>query len=298
MKVCLKCDALIISGWECQSCGWSPDIIDGFPLLAPELAKGFDGFSTDAHDHLAGVEENSFWFISRNRLLAYLLDKYFPDIRNMLEIGCGNGFVMAGLAKHRPEVSFHGAEAYLSGLSRAQKRLPKAEFVQMDVRQIPYVEEFDVIGAFDVLEHISEDRFALKQMHKAVKPGGGIMIAVPQHPWLWSIIDEGAGHKRRYTRDGLQKKIEASGFDIEGMFSYITLLLPFMLLSRLGGIGKTGATQKMGATLNGLQLPGIFNSAFTKICDLERAIVKAGFSFPAGGSLVCIAKKREEVNGK
>jgi len=292
MKVCIECQSPIDKGWNCKACGWEPDTLSGFPLLAPEIAGGFEGYAIDAHDRLAAIEKKSFWFVSRNRLLACLLDRYFPDAENMMEIGCGTGFVLAGLARHRPEMSFYGAEAYPAGLAHAQRRLPATEFIQMDARNIPYVEEFDVIGAFDLIDHIAEDRATLAEMHKALKPGGGIMITVPQHPWLWSKTDENAGHKRRYTRKELHEKAAAAGFNVCGTYSFISLLLPFMLASRLRSQYGTARAKKSGGSASGLILPGRLNHIFMGICDLERALVKAGISFPAGGSLVCIAKKQ------
>lgn len=141
---------------------------NGFPVLAPDIAEGFEDYSSQSHDKLVRVEEENFWFVSRNKLLAYLLEQYFPDAQNMLEIGCGTGFVLCGLAKQRPNMSFSGGEAYLSGLGHAQRRIPQADLMQMDARNIPFVQEFDLIGAFDVLEHISEDKTVLQEMHKAL----------------------------------------------------------------------------------------------------------------------------------
>lgn len=58
-------------------------------------------------------------------------------------------------------------------------------------KAFPFRKEFDTIGVFDVLEHVHEDEQILAQMHRAVHPdGGGIMLTVPQHPWLWSPTDE------------------------------------------------------------------------------------------------------------
>jgi len=296
MKICLKCESPISRGWDCPSCRWSPSHQAGFPLFAPGIASGFDAYSASAHDRLPQVEESHFWFVSRNKLIACLLDKYFPQAQNMMEIGCGTGFVLSGLAKNRPEMAFHGAEACLSGLKHAQKRLPGAGLYQMDACRIPFAGEFDIIGAFDVLEHIADDRRALKEMHKALKPDGGIMITVPQHPWLWSKADENARHQRRYTRTGLHEKIKAAGFAIHGTFSFIALLLPFMAASRFREKGQTNTFKEKSTTSTDFFLPEPMNRVFMRVCDLERALVRVGFSFPAGGSLVCIAKKQPKEN--
>lgn len=294
MKVCIKCENKIYTdSWECSSCGWVPDSHDGFPLLAPELANGGMDFPIGRHDQLAQIEDKNFWFISRNKLLIYFLDKYFPCAESLLEIGCGTGFVLSGLFRHRSDMNFFGAEAYTTGLKHAKKRMPKAVFAQMDVCNIPFVEEFDIIGAFDLLEHIADDWTALREMHKALKSGGGIMITVPQHPWLWSNTDEKAGHKRRYTRKELSKKIKEAGFDIIMTTSFLFLLFPFIMAIRLlKNYSEYSPTRDDHKVQAGLRLADSVNAIFIKACDLERAFIQLGFSMPFGGSLVCIAKKR------
>src|SRR5690606_28048554 len=108
-----------------------------------------------------------------------------------------------------------------------------ANFMQMDARRIPFIEEFDVVGAFDVLEHVEEDEVVLAEIHQALKPDGHIVLTVPQHTWLWSPSDDYAHHERRYGLNELGKKVQAAGFKIQRSTSFVALLLPLMLLSRL-----------------------------------------------------------------
>jgi len=79
----------------------------------------------------------------------------------------------------------------------------------MDVRRIPFREEFDVIGAFDVLEHVKEDEEVLLQMYQATRKRGGILVTVPHHPFLWSPVDDYARHVRRYKTLELKDKGQA-----------------------------------------------------------------------------------------
>ena len=103
----------------------------------------------------------------------------------------------------------------------------------MDARRIPFECEFDVVGAFDVLEHLVEDESALAQMFNAARPGGGLLVTVPQQRYLWSASDEYAMHQRRYSRAELRAKVESAGFQIERITSFNSLLLPLMILSRM-----------------------------------------------------------------
>jgi 2-polyprenyl-3-methyl-5-hydroxy-6-metoxy-1,4-benzoquinol methylase len=90
----------------------------------------------------------------------------------------------------------------------------------------------------DVLEHVKEDERVIGQIHGALKPGGGAIIAVPQHPWLWSPADEAACHQRRYIRNELERKLQNAGFEILRSTSFNALLLPAMFASRIVMIAK------------------------------------------------------------
>jgi SAM-dependent methyltransferase len=81
----------------------------------------------------------------------------------------------------------------------------------MDAQRIPYREEFDVAGAFDVIEDVENDRAVLQELRTALAPGGGLILTVPQHPALWSEYDVRAGHVRRYRASELRAKVIGVG---------------------------------------------------------------------------------------
>lgn len=257
--------------------------------MAPELAHGGAGFQPEAFAELVALEAGNFWFRARNRLIIWALRRHFPQIKRYLEIGCGTGFVLSGVAQAYPQALLTGSEVFSVGLPYAASRVDTAEFLQMDARHIPYEEEFDVIGAFDVLEHIEEDDVVLSEMLRSVLPGGGIILTVPQHPWLWSRQDDYACHVRRYRVRELRKKVLYAGFEVELETSFVSLLLPAMLASRL-------TRQKASATsdhMAELRLPSFINRAFEGVMNIERLFIRLGLRFPAGGSLLLIARKPE-----
>lgn len=289
MKRCPRCETAYASmDWHCPACNFKPLQESEIPILAPDLAQGGAGFRAEAFAELAALEAENFWFRARNRLIVWALHRHFPSMRRYLEIGCGTGYVLAGVADVYPQAEITGSEVFSVGLPFAAVRVNKAELIQMDARRIPYADEFDVIGAFDVLEHIEEDETVLIEMRRALRSGGGIAITVPQHPWLWSSQDEYACHVRRYRVGELREKIERAGFEALFTTSFVSLLLPAMLASRL--LQRRAPNINRDPTAE-LRLPEIINRTFESVMDLERRLIRSGLRFPIGGSRLLIARK-------
>jgi len=288
MKKCLSCqEKFETSDWKCPRCGFAPETCGHLVLFAPELSLKNDGFDEGDFDMLNQREDGHFWFQARNQLILWALRKYFPNILSFFEIGCGNGFVLSGVEKSNPKMKLYGSELYKTALSNAEKRLKNVSLFQMDARKIPFSEEFDIVGAFDVLEHIKEDESVLTQMHQVVKPGGGILLSVPQHKFLWSDSDKFSFHVRRYESKELIEKVEKAGFEVILSTSFVSFLLPFMFISRWLSKGKIKET---GPKVE-LKINPVLNIVFKQILDLERLLIQCGLRFPMGGSLMIAARK-------
>lgn len=262
--------------------------MNGFDSYAPDLAHNGGGFKSSYFLDLARLEDANFWFRSRNQLIIWALEHYCPDFHSFLEIGCGTGYVLSGISKKISRTSLYGSEIFITGLEFAAARLPSAKFLQMDARNIPFKSEFDVIGTFDVLEHIKEDTKVLTHVFEALKPRGLMLLTVPQHTWLWSSIDEYAFHVRRYTAVSLHEKIEAAGFSVIRSTSFVTTLLPAMIISRF--IQKKVHDKKFDAKAE-LKFSPWLNSLFFQSLSAELALIKKGLNFPVGGSRLVVARK-------
>jgi SAM-dependent methyltransferase len=209
-------------------------------------------------------------------------------MKSFLEIGCGTGFVILGISKQFPAVRLIGSEYFEEGLTYARQRVPIAEFAKMDARCIPYNSELDAIGAFDLLEHIEEDEAVLKQIYKALKPGGVVFVTVPQHRWLWSTVDEYSCHIRRYSANELHQKVCSAGFEIIRSTSFVSTLLPAMCLSRL--LQQKKLEGGIDAVVE-LRINPILNKLFEWLLYFELALIRVGFSLPSGGSRIVVARK-------
>lgn len=290
MKRCLNCGEVFeTGGWECPHCGFHLETQKGFPSFYSVAGDERSSFSEAVYNVLKQAEPSFFWFGTRARLIADLFDKYFPEARSFFDVGCGTGFVLASVAVKRPEVRLAGAEISIEALTFAKERLPGGEFIQADARNIPYAGEFDVAGAFDVIEHVDDDTAVLRELHACLHPGGGIIITVPQHPFLWSRFDVASCHHRRYTHSRLRRIVEDAGFRVERMTSFVTVLFPILVLSRL--IGRVRAGGAGDDAFREFVLPRFLNRLFEMVSDIERTLILRGVSFPFGGSLLCVAHK-------
>lgn len=289
MKRCLICGVGYASSMRsCPKCQSGPDLLDGFDSFAPALAHDGGGFKSDYFSELARLEEKNFWFQSRNQLILWAIGKFAPNFQSMLEIGCGTAYVLSGVAKKFPHATLSGSEIFLAGLGFAAARLPAVEFMQMDARELPFVNEFDVIGAFDVVEHIKEDEKVMSQIHAALKPDGIVLLTVPQHQWLWSAADVYACHERRYAAVDIHRKVKAAGFQLLRSTSFVTTLLPAMMVSRFFQNDK--CIENFDATAE-LKITPWLNHLFLSILNFERTLIQAGLDFPVGGSRLIVAKK-------
>jgi len=251
------------------------------------LAAQQNGFPGAGFQDLFELEAGTFWFRSRNKLIFWVMRKYFADARNFLEIGCGTGSVLTGMEREFPNLSLSGSELQTSGLLHVARRLRNVAISQMDARMVPFVSEFDVVGCFDVLEHTAEDTVVLTQIFKALRLSGGAMLTVPPHQFLRGQDDEYAQHARRYRLIKLKEKLMSAGFRLLHLTSFVLLLLPLMMASHCW---KRLASAPYDPTSE-FRIGRPVNQALERVLDVERTMISCGISFPFGGSLLALAQK-------
>jgi len=284
VKVCLECKRRFReAGWRCPSCGFEPPW-NGSPQFAPELAHSTEGFEEEWFLQLADLERESFWFHARNRLIAWALRRYARDARSFLEVGMGTGFVLVGLGVRFPTLRLVGGDLLAGGLDIARTRLPNVELLQFDARRIPYDSEFDAVGAFDVAEHVDQDELVFAQLAQAVRPGGFVFITVPQHRWLWGPPDDFSHHRRRYSRSELKAKLQRAGLEVKRLTSFVTVLLPAMMASRL-----VARRQREFQPDREFRTARSVRAPLAATMRAEEALIALGVSLPVGGSLLAVA---------
>lgn len=169
------------------------------------------------HDSCCDRGSESFWFDDRNRCIAALMARFPPD-RSLLfaHFGGGNGYVAAMIQQlgYRTVLFEPGAKGTQHARTRGLTELMHASTMDLEIQP----GSLDAIGLFDVLEHIEDASTALRNLRPALADGGRVYAIVPADMLLWSMIDEEAGHFRRYTRARLGELFRGCGFNIDLQF--------------------------------------------------------------------------------
>lgn len=254
---------------------------------------------------LFAIEDKHFWFRSRNNdittLVKPLLAKFDPDYK-VLEIGCGTGNVLKELEKVCRPGSLFGMDLFSEGLAFARQRV-SCPLVQGDLHQPPFDTKFDLIGLFDVIEHLPDDLQVLRDLSTMLKPGGALLLTVPAHPSLWSYFDTASHHFRRYTLKELETKLLATGYEVEYISQYMAILFPAVWLGRrlsnlLGRWDRKPDPEEQTRKLMETELrimPGI-NRLLFMVLSWEKLLLRRHLRLPLGTSLIVVARNKKLVN--
>lgn len=268
-------------------------MVDGIKCYSPEVASAYTDYPDSGFDLTDKNAESSFWVSSRNRLFKSIVQRHLmPTGRTkFLEIGCATGDFIQQIAQNK-NLEITGSEIYLKGLVYAKNNLPSVDFVQFDVTQGKIGEQFHIITAFDVIEHIENDNAALSNISQMLNKDGVLIISVPQHMFLWSKLDEIVKHKRRYSRRELVAKLKANDFDIDYATSFLFILFPLMLISRLFDRGGDQSPSDEQGLEKRVKFSGVLNVIFDFFMRIDEGLIRLGASLPFGGTLIVIARKR------
>lgn len=246
------------------------------------------GFDEEAFDVLIEHEDWHWWFQSRNNLIIKLIKRFASTHERVLEIGCGNGLVTEAIAKEFPRSEIVGTEFLSAGLANARKRLPDISFEQLDARDLDGSRVFDIVCAFDVLEHIDADVDVMKAIRTSLRDEQSrFFITVPQHMSLWSQADIYAKHERRYSFAEMQQKLHDAGFVVEYRTSFVFLLSPLMFLSR-----RKQQQSEHYDPRDEFNISKAANTVLSGVMFVEALLRNIGMPMPFGGSLVVVAKPR------
>lgn len=228
------------------------------------------------------LEKTHWWFRGRRAVLRKVLGSLdLPQRAAILEAGCGTGgnlpmlgeFGVVDAMEYNP-LALKMARDNHPSLSISQGELPG---------NIPYPRgKYDLVCAFDVLEHVERDGEAVAALARMLKPGGKLVCTAPANQWMWSEHDAVNNHFRRYSLKGFASLFAVDGLHVDVASYFNTLLFPAIALVRLC-LKETDGDLKAASPF--------VNAVLRRIFSFERYLLP-GLSLPFGVSVLCVATRR------
>jgi SAM-dependent methyltransferase len=241
---------------------------------------------------LRAVEDQHFWFRSRNRVIGAVVEQLEPRFDagyRVLEVGCGTGNTLQVLDATCTRGVVVGMDRQYEGLVHARARVTRP-LVQGDVSHLPFAPgaQFDLIGLFDVLEHLDDDQGVLRILQGRLTPGGRLLVTVPASPRLWSAFDVAVHHRRRYTATDLGDRLRAANLSIEFLSPFMMGLYPLTWLRRRVVRAVVPDSDAVASDLT--VVPGL-NVVLGWLLAGEPRRMSARRRLPFGTSLIAVASK-------
>jgi SAM-dependent methyltransferase len=234
------------------------------------------------------VEQSHWWWIGRRRIFSRFLDEICRQVTDrrprILDVGCGTGANLLLLSKYGDA---EGVDVSEDALAFCRAR--GLENVKLGAGEdLPYEDgTFDLVTAFDVVEHMDDDVAGLKEMRRVLRPGGRVLLFVPTFMFLWGVQDEVSNHRRRYRLPQLRRVLEQAGFEVERTtYANITFFLPILLIRKLMRLMRIKPS-----TENNINVPAL-NGVLGAMLGAESTLLRY-LNLPFGVSGLCVARVKE-----
>jgi len=244
---------------------------------------------TELYEYFFQAETTHWWFRARRAILADVLDRmHLQKGLRIADVGCGTGGMLPVLARH-------GTVTGVDEAPQAREYCARSGF--SEVRTLAEWHGrggiYDLVTAFDVIEHVEDDVAFARGLRDRLAPGGRLLATVPAYPFLWSVFDEMNHHYRRYTGETLERSLTAAGFTLERMTHMNAFLFPALAGARLlerGFSRPPRSDVERRRVLDRWFRIRPWNGALETIFALERYWLRAG-DFPFGASILTVARK-------
>lgn len=242
----------------------------------------------EVYDRLDQLEDRHWWFSARRAILERVIrDNALKGERiKILEAGCGTGGnlkmlgALGDLVAFEPDDDARKLAATKSDCEIRHGTLPDGN---------PYKDEkFDLIVAFDVIEHVEQDEESLAALRQSLAPGGKLIMTVPALPWMWSAHDERHHHFRRYTRDSLAATLKNAGYRAVDLTYFNTLLFPL-----IAGVRAVKKLCGMSEAEDDAMPPAPVNAVLRSVFAAERFLI-GRIPLPIGVSLMAVVESPAE----
>ena len=242
----------------------------------------------DYAEQYDGFEQSHWWFRARREILRQFIARHggLQSGDPALEVGVGPGLNLYTL--YPEKVQLQGLEPDPENARRAAARGSIPVFcgtVESMPRELTE-QKFQLITMFDVLEHIQDDRKALRVLRAMLRPGGQLMLSVPAYNWMWGQQDVVNLHFRRYTRGSLVRLLQEEGFAVSHATYFNTFLFPPIALFRL--LARIRPKSEPHAQTDFNYSAGFADAWMYRVFLAEKYLLKI-LRFPFGVSVLAVA---------
>lgn len=248
------------------------------------------GASADTDRALGGSAsigvDDYWWYRVRGQLLQTVLRPYVGDADTVLDVGSADGPSVGWLRGRRAHVT----------LDLDPRGLKPGEGVNGSALALPFADSaFDVVGAFDVLEHCDPEATAVREFTRVLRPGGRLLLSVPAYQWAWSDFDDENGHHRRYTKARAVAAVEAGGLEVLRVSYAFASTFPLFAAERLARRARSALRSDdpvhPADVVSLPSTPPALDRILTGLGSLDNRLLRRR-DLPFGSSVVLAARKR------
>jgi SAM-dependent methyltransferase len=223
------------------------------------------------------------WYRARAELLESVLGPYLRSPRRILDVGSADGPSVGWMAGDYPRFTL---DLHPDGLN-------PGEGVCGSATALPFGDEvFDVVAAFDVVEHCEDDARAVGELTRVLAPGGRLLLSVPAYQWAWSDHDQRAGHYRRYTRPQLVELVEGAGLVVDRASYAFASVFPMFVAER--GIRRLRRGHADPAEQRLPSVPPAVDRVLMRLSRVDRRLLRSR-DLPFGSSVFLAAVKSQHA---
>ncbi len=236
------------------------------------------------YEKMYRLEGHYWWFVGRRSLALSLFDRHFRRSADgcVLDLGCGTGAVLQELQCRAKPVGLDMSDQALAfSRSRGLERLVRGRGEAMPFRSGAFAGAI----ALDVFEHIEDDEAAFREVFRAIRPGGILVLSVPAFRSLWGPHDVALMHHRRYRKSEVEARLRGAGFEVVKLGYSVFFLFPVVVVWRFFEKRKRGP-----ATASLVSVPKPVNSFLIALQGVEARLI-GSVSLPWGSSVVAVARR-------